>query len=415
MKIGVLTTSYPQHAGDIAGCFVRSANRQLHQRGYAIETLVPETSSGETTPPQDGLTVRPVAYLRPRRLQRTFYGSGVLENLSRDPLAWPGALSFPLSLAAAVHRRGLGWDALISHWCLPCGLVGSRLAKGRPHLVVFHSGDVQLLERMPLRRQIAAQIAKGASALQFVAQHLRRRFIQLIAPQHRGTIEAKCFVCPMGIHIPAPTPRTPRSAADAALRVLTLSRLVPIKGLDDTIKACAQLSGAELTCAGAGPMVDELQSLAASLEVKSRFPGVLWGEAKSAAIRETDVFVLSSRPTTSGREEGCPTSLLEAMAAGLPIVATRTGGVQDVVQHEHSALLVRPGDSRALADALKRLQADPALASRLGAQARAQAEAYAWPRVVERMLERLSLPSRVGSGVSPKGSGRQRSMMGHYG
>jgi len=87
-----------------------------------------------------------------------------------------------------------------------------------------------------------------------------------------------------------------------------------------------------------------------------------------AALDKSQIFVMPSR------SEGMPVALLEAMAHGLAIVATRVGGIPEVVDHGVDALLVEPRDSAALALALRELLADPELRNRLGRAARARAE-----------------------------------------
>ena len=125
-----------------------------------------------------------------------------------------------------------------------------------------------------------------------------------------------------------------------------MSRLVPIKGLDDTVRACASLRDVELTCAGSGPEQEGLRTLAQRMRQPVRLPGTLVREAKTKALAEADIFIQASRPTSRGREEGVPTGLLEAMAAELPIIATRTGGITDILHDGHNALLVEPNHPR---------------------------------------------------------------------
>ena len=180
MKIGVLSTSYPRHETDIAGCFVRDANREFAQRGHQVEVLIPEGELSRQNGSDDPTTVIEIPYLRPRSLQRTFHGSGVINNIASNPMRAIGALSFLPNLALKARQSAHHWDAIVSHWCLPCGLIGGQLATDLPHLVIFHSADVQLLEKLPLRRQLAAAILHGASALHFVAAHLKARFFALL-------------------------------------------------------------------------------------------------------------------------------------------------------------------------------------------------------------------------------------------
>ncbi len=162
-----------------------------------------------------------------------------------------------------------------------------------------------------------------------------------------------------------------------AFTVLSLGRLVPIKGTDDTIRASAAL-GCPLLVAGGGPERDALESLARTLGADTRFLGIVTGAAKRDLFAAADAFVLASRVLSSGRTEGTPTTLLEAMAAGLPIVATDVGGVAGVVTHERNGLLVPAGDLPALTAAIARLRDDAALRRSLTRAARNTAALYTW-------------------------------------
>lgn len=167
---------------------------------------------------------------------------------------------------------------------------------------------------------------------------------------------------PVGVG-PAPAPEGPP-------RVVYLGGFEnPVKGGAVMLEALAEPALAELrvTMAGPGELPDPGQRLVASR------PGVEWrgwleGEDRDDLLRETGVFVL---PSTS---EGLPIALLEAMACGLPIVATEVGGVPDVLADGRDALLVEPGDAAALAAAIARLAGDAALRERLGEAARERAQ-----------------------------------------
>ena len=96
-----------------------------------------------------------------------------------------------------------------------------------------------------------------------------------------------------------------------------------------------------------------------------------------ALLRESDIFVLPSR------SEAFPNGLIEAMAAGLPVVATAVGGIVELVRHGENGLLVRPGDSRDLANAIQQLVDDPRRAAALASHARRTIEArYSFERMV---------------------------------
>jgi glycosyltransferase involved in cell wall biosynthesis len=147
--------------------------------------------------------------------------------------------------------------------------------------------------------------------------------------------------------------RLRRRAGVDALHVLTAARLFPEKGVDDLIAAVALLAPGttRLTVLGDGPLRGELERQAAALAVDARFAG--WWPDVVGELRGADVFVLASH------HEGMPFSVLEAMAAGVPVVATSTPGSAEALEHGRAGLLVAPGDRGALADALVAVRTDP--------------------------------------------------------
>ena len=153
--------------------------------------------------------------------------------------------------------------------------------------------------------------------------------------------------------------------------LVAVGRLRPPKDFDTLLRALALLPDAQFDAAivGDGPQRRELEALLVQLGLEERVR--LEGERRDvpALLARADVFVLSSR------SEGLPVSVLEAMAAGLPVVASAVGGVAELVLDGETGVLVRPGDPEALAAALGPLLADPALRRRLGDAGRARAEA----------------------------------------
>jgi glycosyltransferase involved in cell wall biosynthesis len=163
-----------------------------------------------------------------------------------------------------------------------------------------------------------------------------------------------------------------RPGDDGPLRAVTVARLRRPKDVMTLVRAIALLppGSARATIVGDGPerevLADEIRRLGVGGAVD------LAGERDDVAdmLAAADVFVL---PTLS---EGLPMSVLEAMAAGLPVVAAAVGGVPELVDDGETGLLVPPGRPDAMAAALGRLAADPALRRRLGAAGRRRAEAH---------------------------------------
>ena len=164
----------------------------------------------------------------------------------------------------------------------------------------------------------------------------------------------------------------PLQAADwpNSVQIGMVANLRPVKDPATFVRAAQRVSqqcpAVTFHMAGQGPMHDELQQLAAQLDLGDRL--TLHGHVADTAgfLARTAIVVLCSR------SEGLPHALLEAMAAGRAVVATRVGGNAEVIEHGVSGLLVPPQDPPALAEAMLRLLRDPALAIRLGQAARRQ-------------------------------------------
>jgi glycosyltransferase involved in cell wall biosynthesis len=175
-------------------------------------------------------------------------------------------------------------------------------------------------------------------------------------------------------------PVAPRDVPDAgAWRFVQACRLIDKKGVDVALRAFAEFRrgrpSATFTIAGEGPLREELGRLAAELGVEAgvRFAGFLGPEQLNELYARSHVFVHPSQVTGDGDREGVPNSMLEAMATGLPVLATHHGGIPEAVTHGSSGLLVAERDATGLADAMRECTAaDGARWRAMGAAAAAE-------------------------------------------
>jgi len=187
--------------------------------------------------------------------------------------------------------------------------------------------------------------------------------------------------------LPEPLPPADRSlwgAAPGERLILTAARLVDWKGLDDVIAALGLLNRpARLLVLGEGPERAGLEALTRRLGLAGRvvFGGRVSRGRVLAALAAADVFVLASG------YEGLPHVVLEAMAAGAPVVAARAGGTPEVVESGRDGLLVAYGRVEELARALDRILAEPKLAASFRRAGRARAADFPWARTVAQTRE----------------------------
>jgi glycosyltransferase involved in cell wall biosynthesis len=160
--------------------------------------------------------------------------------------------------------------------------------------------------------------------------------------------------------------------------VVSVARLVEKKGLEDLVAACGIVHArgvpVRLEIAGDGPLRAELATAAASAGLGEVLRGALPHEQVRELYRRATVFCLPCVVASSGDRDGLPTSVLEAMALGVPVVTTDVNGLTETVIDGETGLVVPERDPSALADALERILRDPALATRLSERGRAHVQ-----------------------------------------
>ncbi len=331
MRLGVVTTSYPRHAGDPAGGFVADQVAALRALGHDVDVIAAGPGG-----PGDLATARVPSAL--------FARGGAPDSLERGPLrALPEAALVTARLLATVARRARGWDAILAHWLAPSAL--AALPTRVPLVAIAHGGDIFTLRRLHLLRPALAALHRRGARLVFVAEHLRQ--IALAAAPALRPWLAGALVQPMGL----PLARFAALARVPEGFVLIIARLVPIKGVDVALAALPlTTSRPPLIIAGDGP---ERARLAAPTGV--RFLGAVTPEARDDLLRRAAAVVIPSRTLASGRTEGTPLVALEALAAGVPVIASAVGGLADLP----GVALVQPDDPAALARAIDTILGAP--------------------------------------------------------
>jgi glycosyltransferase involved in cell wall biosynthesis len=162
-----------------------------------------------------------------------------------------------------------------------------------------------------------------------------------------------------------PTPRAELTNDPAAPLVLTVARLDAQKGIPVLLDAVASVPDAAFVVAGDGPDRAALEARAVSLGLADRVRFLGHRRDVASLLAAADVLVLPSL------YEGLPLSVLEAMIAGVPVIATAVGGTDEVVRDGETGTLVPPGDASALAAAIRRVLGDRERSSRLADAARA--------------------------------------------
>lgn len=350
---------------EVVTCSVRRTSPKQHpgplEKAHAAVTFNILAASAR---PATALAALGWALRRPGRLVATLR----LAWASRGPGVRATALQAAYTAEAVVLARHLATERVEhvhNHFVSASATVAMLAAQlvGIPFSYTLH-GPTDFFE--PLRWKIGTKTAHAAFVA-CISHYCRAQAMVFSDPTHWSKLHiVRCGVTPTLYARPRPDrPAEP-------VELLFVGRLARVKGLLVLFEALAQITKGptlRLTVAGDGPERTFLEEAARPLGDRVRFTGYLSQDAVADRLATADIFVLPSFA------EGVPVVLMEAMAAGVPVIATRVAGVSELVEEGVSGLLVPAGDSESLARALADLAAEPARRSAMGRAGRAKVNA----------------------------------------
>jgi glycosyltransferase involved in cell wall biosynthesis len=376
------------------------------RRGDRVTVLVPHAAGVAPAWEAGGVEVISFRYA-PEAAEVLGYG----RSLEADVRVRGGTAAVaPLYLAAArraVARqlRGRRFDMVHAHWIVPNGLAAAAAVRGSapelgggPALAIgLHGSDVFLAERRGAR-QLARWALGRARLVTGSSPELVERVCAL------GYPAARSRVIPYGVDTARFSPDRGRrriwrerlGIGESAPVLLGVGRMAAKKGFGVLAAALPRLLAAlpelHVVLAGGGDLLPELAAATAPWRERVHLPGAVLRDTLPDLYRAADLFVLPAVHDEKGNVDGLPNVILEAMASGLPVVASGISGIPLAVEDGASGLLVPERDVEALAAALRRLLADGQEARRLGERGRRKAEAeLTWDVIAARHREAYEL------------------------
>ncbi len=420
MKVAVLAHSFPRFPGDTHGPFVQDLSEALARRGHQVWALVPfdpQLQEERDSP----LTIRGFRYVWPDRLHLLGYSRTLSRDIGMKLWAYLESPLYFLAARRALERlvRREGIEMIHAHWILPNGYVASQVSRatGVPYAATLHGSDVFMAERNPLFSALARKALAGAAHVTSCSGELRTRLLRLGGEEHADKVllvpngtrplgEPAVTGAPAGSATAptppaAPTPSAPPAAPGFlaslgldlppdARPIVAVGRLVDKKGFVHLVDAAPRIlervPEARIVIGGGGPLESLLRRRARELGVEERvlFTGGLSHDQVLGLLAAAEVVVMPSVRDPRGNVDGLPIVVLEAMAAGRPVVATDVSGIPMAIEHERTGLLIPERDDGAVAGAVLDLLAAPERARALGEAARQRVETELnWDAVAE--------------------------------
>lgn len=356
-----VTSSFPRWQGDSAAPFVLNLMQDLAKLGWEVTVLCPHFPGAARFEVMENIEIFRFRYMMPESQQTVCYQGGALINIRKNRME---LLKIPLLvglelLHVSLHLWRGKYDVLHSHWLIPQGFVGAIAARCLrvPHVVTIHGSDVLALQSralLPFKRfalRSAQGVTVNSSATRSAAANLVEDAVEFDE-------------IPMGISIVAVGDKDvaqlrSQLSPDGDPIILFVGRLVEEKGVSDLLFALAELGKQGLlfraVIVGDGQDREKFEAIARDKDIKdqTRFEGWVEKDDVPTYMAAADIFVGPSHIEAQGLV------FAEALCGRTAVVATKVGGIPDVIIHEETGLLVDVGSPEQIAAAIVRLLDDP--------------------------------------------------------
>lgn len=370
LRILFLNYEFPPSGGG-AGNATYNTALELSRRGHRVDVLTARLRNQADVDNEEEL-----------RIHRVFsHRLGIHES------GLFGAATYLVSAFGRLRRLVKEYDYDIFHFYfgLPTGLLALyvHFVLKKPYVLSIRGSDVPGYDNTrwylrPLHfllRPLSRFIWSHAASVVALSKHLRD-LAQMTAPELEIGVIGNAVASEL-------FPRKPSTIHPGPIHLVCVCRLVKRKGLRFLIEAMTELEndGITLEIVGTGDQEPDTRRLIndSGLSERITMTGYLPRECIADRHHAADVFVLPSLSESFGQV------LLEAMSCGLPVIASRVGGIPETIEHGVNGLLVEPGSSKSLVAAIRRMAAEPALRNEIGANnARTARTLYSWKSVADR-------------------------------
>ena len=352
-KLLVTASTFPRWEGDTEPRFVLDLSKNMADE-YDVTVLVPAAPGAKDEEVLEGVKVIRYHYFPIHQWETLCYPGAIVPRIKEKKIRMFLVPFLFLSLYLHLFRLLPKYDIVHAHWLIPQGIVQSFFEK--PYIVTGHGGDVTSLNKGLLRR-LKVRCLKKASHVTVVSEHLKNRVQELVPESNPSVISMGVDTSIFGKRYYVPNYF---GQGDKKV-VLFVGRLAEKKGVTYLIEAMKQID-AMLVIVGDGPLRQTLEEQALALgKEKVKFLGGKTHDELKTIYASADIFVAPSVTAKDGDQEGFGLVMLEAMASGLPVVASNSGGITQLIKDGENGLLCEEKDGEKLQNTINILLMDKVL------------------------------------------------------
>lgn len=386
-RLLITASTFPRYKGDTEPRFILDFAKEM-QKYYDVTVLAPACPEAADAERLEGVLVERYHYFPIHKWETLCYPGAIMPRIrekKRRVLLVPCLL---LALYCALKKRKRKFDYVHAHWLIPQGIIQSFDSK--PYLVTGHGGDVTSLNIWPFKA-LKCGAVRRAEAVTVVSAALRKEILSWFDLRERGVIAQKVKIQPMGCNMDVFSPRHRVKnlwGQGEEKAILFVGRLAEKKGVRYLIDSMRWIKGI-LIIVGDGPLRTELECQVKDLGLEERvmFLGARSHEELPEIYASADVFVAPSVTAKDGDKEGFGLVILEAMASGVPVVASRSGGIEEIIQDGINGLLVAERDSRGLALSIEKMLYDDEIREKCIEHMQATVKKYSYQSVGKKYRE----------------------------
>lgn len=387
MKIGIITSCYPEFQGDVPGNFLHLLSKEITRHGHQIKVIAPYIGDKREYE-LDGIKVFRFNYFWPKRYQLLCGRGGMSENIREGLFIKSQIITYSLAILVNTYTKLRDCDLIHVHWPVPhaIGAIFAKKILRIPFINTIHGAEVYVAKRYHFNWALRMSVRQSAVSTVNSTGTLK-------ACLDAGCKKDRFVLIYGGVDTDFYRPQLVKKKA-SRFEIISVGSLIERKGHEYLLEAFSDFAKtnkkSHLTIIGFGPreklLKDRIKK--GNLENQVTILTSVSNEKLLELYNRADLFVLSSVKDSLGDTEGMGTVFLEAMACKLPVIGTKVGGIPDIVHDKKNGLLVAEKDTKELAKAIEYLSTHHQERARLADEGYKMVnEKFNWSVIANRYLQ----------------------------